>query len=86
MNTGATGPTTSAVQARPATFVSNEDVGRAPPKGDAVAAASRRPLGASANVTVATNLLKRLPPTRDEIAIWRAFLSDEIDAIMRDDE
>jgi hypothetical protein len=30
-----------------------------------------------------TNLPKRVPAMRDELAIWRAFLSNEIDAIMR---
>ena len=33
---------------------------------------------------VMTNLPKRLPAMRDELAIWRAFLSNEIDAILRD--
>ena len=32
---------------------------------------------------VMTNLPKRLSAMRDELAIWRAFLSTEIDAIMR---
>ena len=32
---------------------------------------------------VMTDMSKRLPAMRDELAIWRAFLSSEIDAIMR---
>ena len=30
-----------------------------------------------------TDLPRRVPTMRDEVAIWRAFLSTEIDAIMR---
>jgi hypothetical protein len=33
-----------------------------------------------------TDMPKRLPAMRDELAIWRAFLSTEIDAIMGDEE
>jgi hypothetical protein len=40
---------------------------------------------ASPRPVVLTDLPKRLPTMRDEIAIWRAFLSTEIDAIMRDE-
>lgn len=36
--------------------------------------------------TVATDLPSRLTVMREELAIWRAFLSEEIAAIMRDDE
>ena len=34
---------------------------------------------------ILTDLPKRAPAMRDELAIWRAFLSDEIDAIMCDE-
>jgi hypothetical protein len=37
----------------------------------------------TAGVTVLTDLPRRVPTMRDEVAIWRAFLSTEIDAIMR---
>ena len=36
--------------------------------------------------TVAADLPNCLPVMREEFAIWRAFLSEEIDAIMRDYE
>lgn len=36
-----------------------------------------------ARITILTDLPKRVPAMRDEIAIWKAFLSDEIDSIMR---
>jgi hypothetical protein len=39
---------------------------------------------ASPSPVVMTELPKRLPAMRDELAIWKAFLSTEIDAIMRD--
>jgi hypothetical protein len=37
-------------------------------------------------VYVTTNLPKCLSAMRDELSIWRAFLSREIDAIMRDNK
>jgi hypothetical protein len=37
----------------------------------------------TAGVTILTDLPRRVPTMRDEVAIWRAFLSTEIDAIMR---
>ena len=35
---------------------------------------------------IVSDLPSRIPAIREELAIWRAFLSDEIDAIMRGDE
>jgi hypothetical protein len=40
---------------------------------------------ASSQIVVSTNLPKALPPLRDELALWRAFLSEEIGAILRDE-
>lgn len=37
------------------------------------------------NPLVVSDLPGRIPAIREELAIWRAFLSDEIDAIIRDD-
>jgi hypothetical protein len=39
----------------------------------------------SQQIPVSTNLPEALPPMREELALWRAFLSDEIEAILRDD-
>ena len=41
---------------------------------------------AAARPRIMTDMPKRLPAMRDELAIWRAFLSTEIDAIMGDEE
>jgi hypothetical protein len=38
---------------------------------------------ATAGLTILTDLPRRVPTMREELAIWRAFLSTEIDAIMR---
>lgn len=43
-------------------------------------------LTGQADRTVSTELPRRLPAMQGELAIWRAFLSNEIDAIIRDDE
>jgi hypothetical protein len=37
-----------------------------------------------ADTNVVVDLPNRLPPLREELAVWRAFLSAEIDAILRD--
>ena len=39
-----------------------------------------------ADPNVVTDLPERIPLIREQLAIWRAFLSAEIDAIMRDNE
>lgn len=35
---------------------------------------------------IVVELPRRLPPLKEELAIWRGFLSQEIDAIMRGEE
>ena len=35
---------------------------------------------------VLTNLPQHIPVTREELAIWRAFLAAEIDAILRNEQ
>jgi hypothetical protein len=37
-------------------------------------------------IRVVTNLPPVLPNLKEELAIWRAFLADEIDKILYDDE
>jgi hypothetical protein len=39
----------------------------------------------SDHASASINLPKALPPSREELALWRAFLSDEIEAILRDE-
>jgi hypothetical protein len=39
-----------------------------------------------ARFIVRTNLPSSLPPCKSELALWRAFLAEEIDAILRDEE
>jgi hypothetical protein len=39
----------------------------------------------STKITIKSNLPEHLPPLREEIALWRAFLSEEIEAILRDE-
>ena len=36
--------------------------------------------------TIQSDLPAKLSPTKAEIALWRAFLADEIEAILRDGE
>jgi hypothetical protein len=50
----------------------------------AVFAALKPPLTHSADENfVSTSLPNVLPPSRGELALWRAFLSDEIEAILK---
>jgi hypothetical protein len=39
-----------------------------------------------AEAAIKNDLPAKLPPTKAEIALWRAFLADEIEAILRDGE
>jgi hypothetical protein len=34
---------------------------------------------------VSTNLPKVLPPLREELALWKVFISDEIESILKDE-
>jgi hypothetical protein len=43
------------------------------------------PRDASSGLAIMSDLTNGLRATRDELAIWRAFLSDEIAATMRDE-
>jgi hypothetical protein len=60
-------------------------------RGGAKAEHASRAIGAqssvqvSSQILVSTNLPRALPPLRDEIALWRAFLSEEIGAILREE-
>jgi hypothetical protein len=82
----AIGPIASKVLVKRATSFSENSEGRPVPSGEPRLVASGKPRGALLDLAVLTNLPNRLPPSRDEIAIWRAFLSEEIAAIMRDNE
>ena len=58
--------------------VSPTDVRRSAPK-------SRKALS-EAEAAIKNDLPAKLSPTKAEIALWRAFLADEIEAILRDGE
>jgi hypothetical protein len=40
----------------------------------------------STDQSVACDIPAKLSPTKAEVALWRAFMPDEIDAILRDGE
>jgi hypothetical protein len=81
----ASGPIASKVQAERAKPFSQSDR-RGLPKAKVRLGATVPPNGTQVEPRVVSDLPGRIPPIREELAIWRAFLSEEIDAIIRDDE
>ena len=81
----ATGCTELEVQLERDIFVAQRDVRSTRSRSRSVPLATPQLVNDNEEIAVVTDLPKRLPLTRDELAIWRAFLSNEIDAIMRDE-
>jgi hypothetical protein len=57
----------------------------AAPTGVRRRAPKHRQPGFESQVVIQSDLPAKLCPTKAELALWRAFLAEEIDAILRDD-
>jgi len=79
----ATGPRATEARAKCATSPDPRGGRAGLPHSRARASAAPVFQDAATRPLVMTDMPKRLPAMRDELAIWRAFLSTEIDAIMR---